>query len=535
MYYIKLDTDKPDVVKMEQQVKAMMQRGIKVGNCQKLLTYYTELMNASKLELQEKYGIENTNSSKQIIAHLQEISRKADPNSENDIIKVCYDDTANKWTSNDEALSKLALLGYEFAQSVKDYRTAKKYSDSINSLLKFKDSNDLVHPVVSRAVTNRIYYSDPAIMSIPKVLLYHLITPLNDTDVLYSVDIKNQEPGILANMTHADDLKEALQSEDGLYESLFKKCFEPKATANILVDTLSESRTYEISELKNIKTVSPVMYMPKRTITRGVKYNNETVSGIETICIGTSQGERPKLPSQVKIETAQGNIYSLPVTWEDYGKKYTKSADYEVKGVINGLEVTVLPEERKEFKTAWLAISYGQSSFGLSKACKYIDANHVYNYITKSNGLKEYRAKINKQARSLNNNINTIFKTPLQAEYTSDAKALNRKLLNMPIQGTGADILSLLINHFNETVEKQGLQDCLFIYFTRHDELIIEVNEELYNQKSTIEVSQFLKDLLEHQIEDWIPFKVDVEKIIIDYSLENMIIDSSKYEDDDTE
>jgi hypothetical protein len=524
MFNIKIGVDKPDVVEMEKEERNMMQRGIRIADCNSMLSYYTSIRDDIKLELQNKYNIENPNSPAQVIDFIEYMSRHIDLSSKNDIINICFDDKKQKWTSNDQALSKLALLGYEFAQDIRDYRRVKKYVESITSMQKLADQNMLVHPNVSRSITNRIYYSDPAIMSIPKDLLYNVITPYNNGDVLYSADIKNQEPSILINMTNANDLKEALTSPDGLYEFMFKKCFTPNTTANIIVDTLDENRVYTIPELRQNPLIAPALYLPKRPMTGGVYYKDKRVTGIENICVGSRKGVKPSLPAEVSIEVEDGTIYNVPVEWEDYGKKYTKSNDYSVEGTLNDLEVRVLPVEREEFKTAWLAISYGQSLMGLMGNCKVIDGKYVYNFITKSNGLKEYRSAITKKANNLDHCINTIFGTRLEAEYTTDSKKLSRQLLNLPIQGSGADILSLLIRHFNEYVTEKGLKDKMFIYFTRHDELVIEVNGDYVNKVGDEKVKEILSDILTHQIEDWTPFRVDIEQI-------NKNVDKSKIDE----
>jgi hypothetical protein len=48
------------------------------------------------------------------------------------------------------------------------------------------------------------------------------------------------------------------------------------------------------------------------------------------------------------------------------------------------------------------------------------------------------------------------------------------------------------------------------IYYTRHDELIIEVNGDWLNEVGADEVEKILRDMLEHQINDWTPFKIEV-------------------------
>lgn len=513
MYNINSKTDKPDIGYMEYQVKEMMKRGIKLGNCKEILEYYTNVRNTALYELQTKCGIENPNSSQQVTNYLRELSSRVDLGSRNDIINICYNGETGKWTSKASAMSKLADLGYEFAQDLIDYRQAKKYTDCIEKFASLADSEGCVHPIVGLAKTNRISYSEPALMSIPKKLLWHMVVPYNTKDKLYSVDIKNQEPNIMINMTGAEELKPALESNEGLYETLFKQCYSPVATANVLVDTLPENRVYTMHELKQIGTISPAMYSPVRPQINSIYYNGKRVVGIETICISSSKGVYPTFPETVDIETEDGEIYPVHVTWGDASKKYKKAADYAITGKLEGVDIKVSKVERKEFKVAWNAISYGASIFGVKEICKTIDGSQLYHFATKVDGLKRYRSIISDMAKQFETSIKTLFGSVVDAGYVEDSKQLKRKLLDLPIQGTGADILSLLIRHFNDTVSNLGIADKMFIYYTRHDELIIEVKEEYFNEVGKEKVVAFLKDTLEHQIDNWTPFKVEINQV----------------------
>ena len=85
--------------------------------------------------------------------------------------------------------------------------------------------------------------------------------------------------------------------------------------------------------------------------------------------------------------------------------------------------------------------------------------------------------------------------------------------MDLPIQGTGADILSNLIMSFNNETEQMGLQDKLMLYYPRHDELIIEADGEWVEEKGQEQVIALIKSLLEHRIDDWEPFKLEVKAV----------------------
>lgn len=513
MYNIKLGTDKPDIDGMKRVVSKLMERGVRVNDCARLYRYYKDLSESLKYVISSKYGIANPNSSKQVIGYISELSASFDKNCKNEIIDICYDEQAGKWTSKAEALEKLSDLGYEFARELLDFRKASKYASYISSFMDAADSKGLVHPKVSLTKTHRINYSEPGLMSIPKKLLWHMVAPYREGDKLYSVDIKNQEPSILINMTGADSLKEALTNEQGLYETLFKKCFEPKVTANVLLDTFLEDRRYSFKEIEALGTVSPIKYHPVRADFDGLYYKGERVVNLETVCIGSSKGVKADLPNSVLIGTDKGNTYRVKVTWDEASaEKFakSKSVDYSIEGKLTGFDVRISKAARKEFKTAWNAISYGASCAGVESMCKVIDGKKTYKFITQIDELKQYRSMVAKWARAGHRGLNTFFGTYVNAGNEASGRALERILLDLPIQGTGADILSLLIKRFYDYRKEHGLTGKMWLYYSRHDELIIEVDGDWESEVGQQEVENILRDMLEHQIEDWEPFKLEV-------------------------
>ena len=512
MYHISKDA-KPDIGYMANTMSKLMGRGIRLADCAKLEEYYSNMRDILKKDFITKYGVQNPNSSKQITDYIKYLSGKVAIDSKNDIINICFDDNANKWTSNAEAMEKLADLGYEFAKDLLDYRHVKKYAEAVESVRLAADENGFIHPEVSLGKTNRINYSNPGIMSLPKKLVWNIIAPCEDGNVLYSVDIKNQEPSILINMTGATELKYALESPEGLYETMFKQCFCPTVTANVLIDTFLENRVYSAGEIKAMGTVSPAMYSAAKAQNTSMFCNGKRVVAIETICIGSEKGLRPELPDRVCIELEGGSIEYVGVEWENADKYIKRSSDYKVIGKLKGIDIVISKAERKEFKRSYLAFTYGASAFGIKEMCKKIDGGQVYKYLSNIAAIKDYRTAIDKHVRAGNTTICTVFGNRLYAGEEYDEKRLKRVMLDLPIQGSAADILSLLIKHFYDYTDKNGLRDKLYLYFTRHDELIIEVNKEWFNEVGASHVESILRDMLEHQIDDWTPFKIEVVQI----------------------
>lgn len=190
--------------------------------------------------------------------------------------------------------------------------------------------------------------------------------------------------------------------------------------------------------------------------------------------------------------------------------------------------------ERKEFKTAWNALTYGATKMSIKSSCNNIDSEVVYSYFNKLSGYKKYKKDMNAKAYSGCKRVNTLFGTEMVANGDTKQKVV-RQLMNLGIQGTGADILAFLVKHFVEEVKQKNIYNFMHIYFTRHDECVIEVSK-YYEKKLGGEaaVCSLLFDMFEHQIDDWEPFNLEVHKIreIITGVFKNTDLDEDAYDED---
>lgn len=83
MYKISTSIDKPDAAFLKSRVEQMMKRGIRVENVERAFKYFNEIVDSSLAELQEEYGIDNPNSTRQIEYFL---SSQKEP----DYYEYCY-------------------------------------------------------------------------------------------------------------------------------------------------------------------------------------------------------------------------------------------------------------------------------------------------------------------------------------------------------------------------------------------------------------------------------------------------------------
>ncbi len=121
--------------------------------------------------------------------------------------------------------------------------------------------------------------------------------------------------------------------------------------------------------------------------------------------------------------------------------------------------------------------------------------------------------------------VETYFNT----EVTTDeaGRGLWRVLMDLPVQGTGADILALLIKHFDDETKSRGLSSIMEFYFSRHDEVIIEVDRGFYETEGLDKVTSILRDIFEHSIDDWEPFTVEI-KVLNGFELDGNVTEDDE-------
>lgn len=145
----------------------------------------------------------------------------------------------------------------------------------------------------------------------------------------------------------------------------------------------------------------------------------------------------------------------------------------------------VTKEERSLGKTVNFGILFGQTAYGLSsmlgidveKASEYIQS-----YFSHYLGVEEYIRSLEKEAykRGYVQSIlgTTRFIQGLKSRNIRMIKAAQREAVNMPIQGSEADIMKLAMISMDDAIEEE-FKGKAYILLQIHDELIFEVKEDL--------------------------------------------------------
>jgi DNA polymerase-1 len=174
---------------------------------------------------------------------------------------------------------------------------------------------------------------------------------------------------------------------------------------------------------------------------------------------------------------------------------------------VNEIEVT--PEQRRSAKVVNFGIMYGAGPYRMSQelgitmegARKLID--HYFNTYP---GIRKYMDNTLENARE-NGYVETLFKRKrqtgnLSASNKNLVQAAERAAINMPIQGTAADLIKIAMINIHKRTNSENYKSKMILQI--HDELLFECPED--------EVNKF-GEMVQHEMETAVslavPLKVD--------------------------
>lgn len=179
--------------------------------------------------------------------------------------------------------------------------------------------------------------------------------------------------------------------------------------------------------------------------------------------------------------------------------------------LIFGIPVEeVTREQRYQAKAVNFGIIYGQQAYGLSQELK-IDTRtagaFIHMYFQRYRKVKEFIDSCKEIARNTGKAVTVLGRERLIPEINSPngmiRTAAERLAINMPIQGSQADIIKLAMLEINRRLKQEKRKSYLVLQI--HDELIFEVpNEEIE------EVSILVKEVMENIMSLKVPLTVDI-------------------------
>jgi len=169
----------------------------------------------------------------------------------------------------------------------------------------------------------------------------------------------------------------------------------------------------------------------------------------------------------------------------------------------------VVPSMRRLAKTVNFGVIYGMSEYGLEQATEFSRAEaakFIAAYFEKYPGVKWYLELTKEQARNQGYVQTMLGRKRIIPEIKSPNRqvreAAERMAINMPVQGTSADIIKKAMVDIYAEMQKRGLKSKMLLQV--HDELIFEVPE---TEMTAMRV--LVTDMMVNAIKLTIPLKVE--------------------------
>jgi len=171
----------------------------------------------------------------------------------------------------------------------------------------------------------------------------------------------------------------------------------------------------------------------------------------------------------------------------------------------------VTPDMRRVAKTVNFGVIYGMSDYGLEQATglsREEATQFIAAYFEKYPGVKQYLESTKEQARK-KGYVQTILGRrrsipEINSSNRQVREAAERMAINMPVQGTSADIIKVAMINLDGEMEKRQLKSKMLLQV--HDELIFEVP-----QAEVEEMRQLVPEIMSKALTLSIPLKVAIK------------------------
>jgi DNA polymerase-1 len=171
----------------------------------------------------------------------------------------------------------------------------------------------------------------------------------------------------------------------------------------------------------------------------------------------------------------------------------------------------ITKDMRRLAKTVNFGVIYGMSDYGLEQATEFSReeaSRFIKSYFEKYPGVRKYLDETKEKARRDGYVVTLLGRR----RYIPDINSANRQVreaaermaINMPVQGTSADIIKVAMINLYREMAKKGLKSKMLLQV--HDELVFEVPEA---EMSTLR--KLVPSIMESAIKLNVPVKVDTK------------------------
>jgi DNA polymerase-1 len=171
----------------------------------------------------------------------------------------------------------------------------------------------------------------------------------------------------------------------------------------------------------------------------------------------------------------------------------------------------ITPDMRRFAKTVNFGVIYGMSDYGLEQATEFSReeaGKFIKSYFEKYPGVRQYLDDTKVQARA-NGYVQTLLG---RRRYIPDINSANRQVreaaermaINMPVQGTSADIIKVAMLNLYREIEEKRLKSKMLLQV--HDELVFEVPDAEMDT-----MRRLVPKVMDSAVELSVPLKVDIK------------------------
>ncbi|MCK4812755.1 MAG: DNA polymerase I [Candidatus Marinimicrobia bacterium] len=194
-------------------------------------------------------------------------------------------------------------------------------------------------------------------------------------------------------------------------------------------------------------------------------------------------------------------------------KAFQHNADIHTRTaatVFNIDDADVTPDMRRTAKVINFGIMYGAGAHRISQELSigHGDAAAIIKaYFERYTGVKEYIEKTVVHCKE-HGYVSTLYGRmrhipDINSENRNLQEAAKRAAINMPVQGTAADIIKIAMIRIHEQMKKNKLQSKMILQV--HDELVFEVHPDEYDF-----LKKHIKHIMENAAKLAVPLKVDI-------------------------
>ena len=174
----------------------------------------------------------------------------------------------------------------------------------------------------------------------------------------------------------------------------------------------------------------------------------------------------------------------------------------------------VTPDKRRLAKSINFGIVYGMGEYGLAQRTELTQSEarqFIESYFARYPGVADYLEAVKRQARKQGYVETILDRRRYFPELGTGSRAggmvqraAERAAINMPVQGSAADIMKLAMLHMDRELRRQNLNTAMILQV--HDELVFEVPDDELDV-----VTSLVRDAMSQAYDLAVPLKVDVE------------------------